>query len=41
MIDPTPTEIDGMLAAGKSGGEYLEELRKTDLVTMTPNEWCV
>ena len=39
MTDPTPHEIDALLAASPAGGEYLEKLGKTDLAVLTEDEW--
>lgn len=39
MIDPTPNERVAMIEGGKAGGEYLESIGKTDLVTLTQAEW--
>ena len=39
MIDPTPNETAAMVEGGKAGGEYLESIGKTDLVTLTEPEW--
>ena len=39
MIDPTPNEQDAMTVAGKTAGEYLESLGKTDLANMTLEQW--
>jgi len=39
MRDPTPIEIEGMMAASEKGGAYLDRIGKTDLATMTNNEW--
>lgn len=39
MIDPTPNEIAAMEHAGGMGGEYLDSLAKTDLATLTREEW--
>lgn len=41
MIDPTPNERAAMVAGGQAGGEYLESLGKTDLVTLTEPEWDI
>jgi len=32
-------EITAALYGGEMGGEYLEEIGKTDLRTLTPEEW--
>lgn len=39
MIDPTPNERSALIHAGSMGGEYLTSLGKTDLVTLTDDEW--
>ncbi|WP_164512312.1 DUF6511 domain-containing protein [Oceaniglobus ichthyenteri] len=39
MIDPTPNESEAMTVGGQQGGEYLESIGKTDLVTLTETEW--
>jgi len=39
MIDLTPNERAAMAEGGKAGGEYLESIRKTDLVALTEAEW--
>lgn len=39
MVDPTETEIAAMRYASDMAGEYLESLEKTDLATMTEDEW--
>ena len=39
MKDPTPHEIDSMVDAGIAGGEYLGELGKTDLTSLSSDEW--
>ena len=39
MIDPSPFEQEAMAHAGDMGGEYLESLNKTDLVTLSQDEW--
>src|SRR5206468_14766 len=38
-VNPTPQEIEAMLAASPAGGAYLEKLGKTDMATMTEDEW--
>ena len=35
----TPEEIDAIMVAANDGGEYLDTLGKTDLATMTEQEW--
>lgn len=39
MIDPTPHEIMAAIEGGRAGGEYLESIGKTDLATLTREEW--
>jgi archaellum component FlaD/FlaE len=39
MIDPTPHEMNAVLAGGANAGEYLESIGKTDLAAMTADEW--
>ena len=39
MIDPTPNEIAAMQAGGQLAGEYLESIGKSDLITLTTEEW--
>lgn len=39
MIDPTLNERAAMTEGGMGGGEYLESIGKTDLVTLTQAEW--
>lgn len=39
MVDPTDDEINAMLQAGKSGGDYLDSLGKFDMAQMTHDEW--
>lgn len=41
MIDPDQYEADALGAAGERGGEYLDSIGKTDLATMTLDEWQV
>ncbi|MDP2355132.1 MAG: DUF6511 domain-containing protein [Beijerinckiaceae bacterium] len=41
MIDPTPNERAAVIEGGKTGGEYLESIAKTDLVTLTQAEWDI
>lgn len=40
MIDPTPNEMAAMQAGGLLAGEYLESIGKSDLVTLTTEEWA-
>ena len=39
MIDPTPNDMAAMQAGGHLAGEYLESIGKSDLVTLTTEEW--
>jgi hypothetical protein len=39
MIDPTPNEIAAMRHAGHMAGEYLDSIAKTDLATLSIEEW--
>jgi hypothetical protein len=39
LMEPTETEIQCVYAASQKAGEYLEWLGKTDLATMTEDEW--
>lgn len=39
MIDPTDLELAAMDEAGNLGGEYLDEIKKTDLSSLTLEEW--
>jgi hypothetical protein len=39
MIDPEDHEIEAIGAAGQDAGDYLEWLGKTDLATMSEDEW--
>ena len=39
MIDPTEYEREAIAHGGVQAGEYLEALGKTDLATMTEQEW--
>ncbi len=39
MIDPTEYEREAIAHGGVQAGEYLEALGKTDLATMTTEEW--
>jgi hypothetical protein len=39
MIDPTPNESEAMTVGGQQGGEYLENIGKSDLATLTETEW--
>jgi len=39
VVDPSEAEITAMQAASDTGGQYLDSLGKTDLATLTPDEW--
>jgi hypothetical protein len=39
MIDPTPNERAAMAHGGAVGGEYLDNLGKTDLAQLSLAEW--
>lgn len=39
MKEPNVFEIEGMMEAGAVGGEYLDAIGKTDLATLTPDEY--
>jgi len=39
MIDLTPNESATIRHGGKRGGTYLESLGKTDLVSLSEEEW--
>lgn len=39
MTPETQHEIDSILYGGRMGGEYLDEIGKTDLATLTKAEW--
>jgi len=39
MIDKSPVEIAALEHASDLAGEYLESLKKTDLVTLSRGEW--
>jgi hypothetical protein len=39
MIDPTPNEKAAFEHGGQMGGEYLDDLGKTDLETLSREEW--
>jgi hypothetical protein len=39
MIDPTDAEVEAREHAGAMGGEYLDQLGKTDLAVLTLEEW--
>ena len=40
MIDPTPNETEAMAFGGQMGGEYLEAIGKSDLATLSEEEWA-
>jgi len=39
MIDPTEHEIDAIMASSEPAGQYLDSIGKTDLATLTEDEW--
>ena len=39
MTDWSEEENETLLAGGRAGGEYLESIGKTDLATMSGDEW--
>ncbi len=39
MIDPTPNEQNAMTHAGQMGGEYLDSIARSDLASLSPEEW--
>jgi hypothetical protein len=39
MIDPSEHEVAALEAASPLAGEYLESIGKTDLATMSEDEW--
>jgi hypothetical protein len=39
MVDKSPLELSALDNASVMGGEYLESIRKTDLMTMSLGEW--
>jgi hypothetical protein len=39
MIDATPNETEAVMHGGVMGGEYLDELGKTNLAALTAEEW--
>lgn len=39
MIDPTPNEKAAVEAGGRQGGEYLEILKRSDMATLSQEEW--
>ncbi len=40
MIDATPNESAAMQHGGQMGGEYLDSIAKTDLATLSTEEWA-
>lgn len=39
MEDATPNEKEAVSHGGAMGGEYLDELGKTNLAALTPDQW--
>lgn len=39
MVDPTEAECQAMEDAAAAGGEHLDAIGKTDLATLTKEEW--
>ena len=39
MRDPNQAEIEGLLKGGEAGGEFLESIGKTDLASLSFDEW--
>ena len=39
MQDPTNKEIAAMMNGGRTGGEYLDSIKKSDLSMLDENEW--
>ena len=39
MIDPTPNEKAAFVHGGEMGGEYLDSIAKTNLETLSRDEW--
>lgn len=39
MVDPTANEIAAIEAGGAYGGQYLDSLGKTDLASLSEDEW--
>lgn len=39
MTDPTAVELDILQIAGQAGGEYLDSLGRSDLATLSGDEW--
>lgn len=41
MENPTPHEIDAMVDAGNSGGDYMQGIGKTSLDELSSDEWMM
>jgi hypothetical protein len=41
VIDPTTDELASIEAGGHKGGEFLDEIGKSDLATLTRQEWLM
>lgn len=41
MVDPSEFEKQAMVEGGELGGEYLDYISKTDLATLTAEEWAM
>ena len=41
MIDPTPNEKAAFEHGGAMGGAYLDSIAKTDLETLSRDEWLI
>lgn len=39
MIDPTDDELASMSIGGEKGGEYLDSINKSDLASLSLDEW--
>ena len=39
VIDPTKPELDALMAAGYAAGDYLDSIQKSDLATLSEDEW--
>ena len=39
MIDPTPNEKAAFVHGGEMGGQFLDSTGKTDLESLSPEEW--
>ena len=39
MKEPTDIEIQGMMHAAETGGQYLDQIGKSDLATLTESEY--